>query len=163
MTIDDDRIKILAYEGIGPISKAIRMRTRSPVSHIAVQLPDASVIEAWGTGWMNGKVRHVDDFRDQHRKRTKVTFYTFDYTGFNEDLAIEFLRDQVGKKYDYFSVLAFMTPHRAPENDKWFCSELSEATTAVGGRELLRGSPSMHAPRDTIMSLELEEEGVLWV
>ena len=63
----------------------------------------------------------------------------------------DFLLTQLGKKYDYSSVFRFVTRRDALDNDRIFCSELVELAFIRGGLRLLRGNPSHHSPRDTVM------------
>jgi len=140
-------MRILAYKGISPISKAIRWQTRSEFSHIAVELDDGSVVEAWH----KGGVQHARNFRENHTAGTRVSAYNIAWK-FNEPAAVEWLLEQTGKKYDFSSVFRFMTRRDAPANDKWFCSELAETAMLKGGLRLLNGNPSHHSPRDTVMS-----------
>ena len=141
-------MKVLGYKGISLVSKLIRWQTRSEYSHAAVELSDGSVIEAWH----RGGVCHVDDFREQHEPGTKVDVFTFDHDGFDEKAAINFLLNQVGKKYDRKSILRFVTRRMDPANDRWICSELVEAGLRAGQKLVLRGPPSTHSPRDTFLS-----------
>ena len=149
-------MRILAYKGIGPISKAIRWQTRSPFSHVAMELNDGTVVEAWH----KGGVVHASDFRAMHTPGTQVVAYKI-LGGFDEVATEEFLLEQVGKKYDFQSVFRFVSRRKAPANDKWFCSELVEVGLLEGGLRLLNGPPSEHSPRDTVMSPVLLPHEVL--
>ena len=142
-------MKILAYKGKSWISKAIRWQTRSPYSHIAVQLYDGSVIEAWHVGG----VRHIADPFEGHSPGTEIDVYGIKLSEPLNEIAVEqFLLDQVGKKYDFKSVARFVTRRDVELDDAWFCSELAEAGFISGGLTFLNGSPSRHSPRDTVMS-----------
>jgi len=140
-------MKMLAYKGIGLISKAIQIQTDSPYSHIGILLKDQTVVEAWH----RGGVSHVRGIGTNHKTGTPVD--VFDITcPFDEEVATKWLLMQVGKRYDFAGVARFVARriHEAP--DKWFCSELGEQTVITGGGRLLRGSPSRHAPAHTVMS-----------
>lgn len=152
-------MRILAYKGISPISKAIRWQTRSEFSHIAVELDDSSIIEAWH----KGGVQHVDSFRTLHTAGTQVVAYKlgFDLTEEERTDLESWLKKQVGKKYDFMSVARFVTRRKVPANDKWFCSELAEQGFVYINRRLLNGNPSEHSPRDTVMSPLLISDEVL--
>ena len=140
-------MKILAYQGKSLISKAIRFQTRSKYSHIAVELNDGSVIEAWH----KGGVRHVKSASDGHKPGTKVD--VFEIAQLFDDVAVErFLFAQVGLKYDFKSVARFVSRRDAPADDKFFSSELAEYALAFGGLKILNGNPSEHSPRDTVLS-----------
>ena len=150
-------MKILGYRGISIVSRAIKIQTRSEYSHIGIWLDDGSVIEAWAKGFFKGSVRQIDNPFDGHSRGTEIDVFniTKDY---REELVEEFLVNQIGKKYDYSSVLRFVTRRDAPDNKKMFCSELAELAFESGGLALLRGNPSHHSPRDTLMSPYLKYE-----
>ena len=146
-------MKILAYRGKSLISRLIRWQTRSPYSHIAVQLDDGSVVEAWH----KGGVRHIGDPLDGHTPGTDIDVYGVYSMGCElpsvaKNIIEQFLLAQVGKKYDFVSVARFVTRRLSPADEKWFCSELAEAAFIVGGFRLLNGPASHHSPRDTVMS-----------
>jgi len=145
-------MRILAYRGLSVVSKAIRFQTRSPYSHVAMELDDGTVVEAWH----KGGVSHSSSFRALHTHRTPVDVFAI-RPPFDKEAAERFLLSQVGKGYDFASVFRFLTRRKAPANDKWFCSELVEAAMIEGQLRLLNGSPSEHSPRDTVMSPLLEK------
>lgn len=146
-------MKILAYRGKSLVSKAIRFQTRSPYSHIAVELDDGSVIEAWH----KGGVVHRKHYREGHTPGTPVDFYEIS-GDFDIEEAERFLKMQVGLKYDFVSVFRFVSRRKSPSNKKYFCSELAEYAFMFAGLPLLNGNPSEHSPRDTVMSPYLNFE-----
>lgn len=146
-------MKILAYQGKSIISKLIRWQTRSIYSHIAVELDDGSIIEAW----LTDGVIHRDSFNEGHTDGTPVDF--FQVKGLvDSSKAEEFLWKQVGKKYDWISVFRFLWHTPAEKNNRWFCSELAEKALETVSSKLLHGNCSEHSPRDTAMSPLLEYE-----
>ncbi len=144
-------MKILAYKGTGLISKAIRWRTRSPWSHVAVLLPDQRVVEAWH----RGGVVLASSLSENHAPGTEVSVFAIDYE-FDRDAVTQSLLAEVGKKYDLLSVLKFVTLRQATADDRWFCSEL-----VLAKLPFLLGQvwPSHTSPRDIVLSpyLRLEE------
>lgn len=132
-------MKILAYRGKSWISKMIRWQTRSKYSHIAIELNDGSVIEAWHIGG----VAHNKSFRTVHTKGTPVDVFSINKP-FDEIEAEAFLLEQIGKKYDFGSIARFMSRRDEPHDDKWFCSELSLDGIAKGGLNLLERIPFSH-------------------
>jgi len=140
-------MKILAYQGISPISRAIRWQTRSLYSHIGVELDDGTVVEAWH----KGGVQRSRDFAAIHTRGTLVDVFGIG-PDIDSDAAEKWLLEQVGKAYDFRSVFRFLTRRHAPANDRWFCSELAESACLIGGVHLLNGTPSEHSPRDIVMS-----------
>lgn len=144
-------MKLLAYHGKGIVSRMIQLQTRSPYSHIALQLDDGTVIEAWHVGG----VRHNADWTTIHGKGTSVDVFRFNEESlcqFDEGKVLAWLQKQLGKKYDFLSVFRFLSKRKALKNDRWFCSELVEQAIIEGGGQLLNGEPAHHSPRDTVMS-----------
>lgn len=137
-------MKILAYKGVSWISKAIRWQTRSKYSHIAIELSDGTVIEAWHIGG----VRRNGTFRTVHSVNTEVD--VFEITrAYDKDKVIRFLSAQLGHKYDFRSIIRFITRKNSKISPKWFCSELACEAFREGGLDLLSRIPSSHvSPRD---------------
>lgn len=147
-------MKVLAYQGKSWLSWAIRFQTRSKYSHIAIELNDGTVIEAWASA---GVIHRKNGFREGHTSGTKVDVYAI--KGAVDVARVErFLFDQVGKKYDWWSVIRFMSHTPASENDRWFCSELVLTAIAYGFVALLHGNFSEMSPRDVPMSTLLDYE-----
>ena len=150
---DGGDMKVLLYRGTGPTSRLIRFQTRSPYSHAAMMMDDGTVIEAR----MRGGVKHVATPWTRHRKNTPVEVYAIK-GDFDEEKVESFLLSQLGKKYDWLSVLRFVSRRKAPADDRWFCSELILAALLDGGKRLLNGLSSVLSPRDMQLSTELEYE-----
>jgi len=121
--------RILLFKGRGVVSRCIRWQTRSEYSHAALMLKDGSIVEAWqGEGvrttrlkdWCNVDVFGVREMTDSQWA-----------------IAIEYALEQVGKGYDYWGCVRFVSRRRLPENDKWFCSELVFAALQRAGISLL--------------------------
>jgi uncharacterized protein YycO len=110
-------------------------------------LDDGSVIEAW----QKGGVRHIPDPFTGHSEGTVIDVFEV-HDNFDAAKAEAFLVKQIGQKYDYSSVMRFVTRRKALDNRKKFCSELAELSLIAGGLRLLNGSPSEHSPRDTLLS-----------
>lgn len=158
-------IRIALYQGVSVISRAIRWQTRSVYSHAAVvfdfdiqmtappqygrakivNIHAGNVIEAW-----RGGVRLSASLSANHTPKTRVDLFTFkEPLKQSEALAItHFLVSQLGKPYDYVSILRFLTRTRDNEFDcdRWFCSELAFQAFAVGGRRLLARTPAWKVP-----------------
>lgn len=147
-------MKVLMYQGKSWLSRAIRFQTRSDYSHAAIELDDGTVIEAWASA---GVVHRKSGYREGHTKGTRVHVYAIKGT-LDKDRVEKFLKDRVGKKYDWWSVLRFISHTPASENDKWFCSELVLTALAHGFVALLYGSYSEMSPRDVPMSTLIEYE-----
>jgi len=140
-------MKILLYKGKSIISKMIKFQTRSKYSHVAVMLEDGSAYEAW----QKGGVRHIDSPFDGHKPGTEIDVYAI-YGKYDEPTVVEFLQQQLGAKYDYASVLRFVSRRHAGDNNKFFCSELALMAFIEGGLSLLNADPSEMSPRDVSIS-----------
>lgn len=117
-------MRIAAYRGKGFISRLIQAQTRSQYSHIAILDDDdgGSVYESWA----NGGVLHNATLSSRHSKGTKIDLFEF-VTPLNYLQKLEmraWMRNQLGKKYDFRSVLRFVTRiNKKGAENKWFCSE----------------------------------------
>lgn len=108
---------ILLFRGRGVISTLIRWQTRGPYSHAAFLLPDGRVLESWQgkgvrlraplTDWEGADAYYIPGMTDEQW-----------------EIAIDYALDQIGKKYDYWAIIRFISRHNMPKNDNWFCSEL---------------------------------------
>jgi hypothetical protein len=125
--------RILLFTGTGWISRAIRWQTRSAVNHAAIQLPNGEIIEAWeGAGVQRTTLKSTRGIQAYTVEGMKPAQW---------QKAVEFAHAQVGKKYDYWAVLTFISRRKAPSNDKWFCSELVFESLQEAGVHLLRRIP----------------------
>lgn len=112
----------------------IRWQTRSRYSHAAILLDDGHIIESWQKGGV--QISHIKDW-------SKIDAYSVDgMTPDQWETAIKFAKSQLGKKYDFRSIFRFLSKRKAPDNSKWFCSELVYAALTVAGVELLRNIES---------------------
>ena len=154
---------ILQYKGTGLVSKLIQKQTRSPYSHTAIEFSDGKIIEAWRTGgerFWHGCVRWITNPWDGHAEDTVIDSYRID--GYVDEAAARaFAEHQIGHRYDFTSVMRFVSRRNAPANDKWFCSELALSIIESGGLDLLHGNPSRMSPRDVVLSPLLYYEKAL--
>jgi uncharacterized protein YycO len=125
---------IALYRGISPLSRAIRFFTQSIYSHASWVLRDGSVVEAWKNG-----VRHEPSLNHAHTPGTAIELFDFEDRLTEDQVAsIEsWLLAQVGRKYDWADIIAFVLQQRRPRNSEWFCSELVFAATQHVGRPVL--------------------------
>lgn len=147
-------MKLLMYRGKSLVSKAVKLQTRSPYSHAAVQFSDGKIIEAWHTGgkWpWEGTVRWIAHPWEGHSPNTPVDTYLL-AESYEEDAAREYAELQTGKKYDFSSVFRFVSRRDAASNDKMFCSELAWEICNAGGLVLLHANPAHLAPGHLVMS-----------
>ena len=136
---------VLLFRGRGLISRLIRWQTRSCYSHAALRLPTGQIIEAWP-----GKGVHLTTLADY----TGVDVFTVPSAARHQwEWAISYARGQVGRGYDYWGVLRFISRDNLPDSERWFCSELVFAALHQAGVHLLKRVPSWAVtPRDLSLS-----------
>lgn len=137
---------ILLFHGKGVISRIIRWQTRSYYSHAAIIFPDGVVYEAW-----QGSARKF--YRNSGVRKTVLTSTegvdAFDIPGVTDSQYLKLrtcLNEEVGQKYDYISVLRFLTRREPHNNRKWFCSELIVHFLLRVGVRILNLEPSKVSP-----------------
>jgi len=122
-------MRFLLFNGRGFISASIRWQTRSHWSHAALLISDDTIIEAWQgagvrwkkiTDWENTKTFEVPTTEEQDKA------------------ILAFARSQIGQKYDYGSVMRFVSRRSPSKNSRWFCSELVAASFAAAGVHLFK-------------------------
>lgn len=124
---------IALYHGVGLLSRLIQFQTRGKYSHAAWVCADGSVIEAWVSG-----VEHNAHLGKAHTTGTRVDLFEIKGLSWRDRKMIEeLLLDELGKPYDYWAILKFLSRRAATENGKWFCSELIFAAALARGIELL--------------------------
>lgn len=125
---------ILLFHGRGLISALIRWQTRGRYSHAALLLPDGRIVEAWSGDGV--RVKRLTDW-------SGVDCYMIPgMTAAQWDDAIAFALDQLGKGYDYWAIVRFISRERMPDNDRWFCSELVFAAIEHAGVRLFERTHS---------------------
>ena len=143
-------IYVLQYRGKSAISRVIKKFTRHYHSHTAIQLPDQTIVESWH----RGGVTKVENASVNHTPDTQVDVYSVQ-VDFDQQTLINFLLDQVGKKYDMPT--GFLTrSDKDADNNKWFCSELVAAAFEHVGSPLVNLPPHKISPRDIAGSVALE-------
>lgn len=151
------RVTVALFQGPGLVSRLIRWQTRSAYSHAAIVLPNNSVYESReGIG-----VRQLP--RLEPKNGEQIDFFAVEVTETQLAEITEFLKRQLGKRYDWTMVARFITRRQESRStsDKWFCSELVFAAFKVAGVILLRDtdpwevSPGLLA-RSTLLLPESE-------
>jgi uncharacterized protein YycO len=122
---------------------AIRWQSRSVYSHAAIQLRDGSIIESWQGDGVRQKLltnwNGIDAFDIVNVPEIGIEL--------DEAGCEEFLRNQIGKGYDYTSVLRFVSRRKGGNPERWFCSELVFSALAYAGVDLFeRCEPWRVAP-----------------
>jgi uncharacterized protein YycO len=112
---------IALFKGSGPVSWLIKKQTRSPYSHAALILSDGRCLEAWH----NPSGVRVGPMDVLHPKANADFFRVVLPDSMDRELE-RWALSQVGKKYDYTSVLRFVTRRQETRRStgRWFCSEL---------------------------------------
>jgi hypothetical protein len=137
--MNDVKPAVLLFRGRGIISSLIRWQTRGTYSHAAFLLRDGRIVEAWQGRGVH--VRELDSFDGIAR------FSIPEMTDEQWDVALGYALSQVGKGYDYWGVLRFLSRRMQPENDRWFCSELVvESLNQAGVYPFKRTRPSEVSP-----------------
>lgn len=121
-----------------PFSAGIRLLTWDAHSHSDILLDDGMYI---GAIPFPGVCAHrlVEPTED---------FYAVEVTEAQKAAVVQFVRDQVGKSYDFGAIASFLTHRNWAEDDKWFCSELVAAAFHHAGVPLFNGTESRITPRD---------------
>lgn len=114
-------LEFVLFDGISPLSKAIKFFTRSNFSHAAVHLGSGELIEAWGT--LAG-VWWDYSFIETHTPGTRYELWGLEVPNKAYDLAVEFYRFLAERKfpYNYLGVIGFVLPFFT-SNGGFFCSE----------------------------------------
>lgn len=70
------------------------------------------------------------------------------------DKAINFLNEQLGKKYDYLGALGLITfsTRKWNDTDKWFCYELAAGALQAGGLDIF--NDISHITETTLLSIK---------
>jgi uncharacterized protein YycO len=122
----------------------IRLFTFSRWNHVAIEV-DGVVFEA-----LSGGVQEVaaKDYIKRWKRGETVPVDVPDKAA-----AVSFLRDQLGKRYDFGALLALPFRKNWHTRDRWFCSELVAAALEQGGRPKMRIKSYRVTPRDLWLAL----------
>lgn len=123
-----------------PAAILIKFFTFSKWNHSAICFGD----EIFDSTFLPGvQVRTKEQFFNKYKKYEIIVLNDIP----NKQAAYDFVKDQLGKKYDWKALFGiFFQKRRWQEKDKWFCSELVEATIAAGGRQRFRDDLSRITP-----------------
>ena len=113
-------IKVHFYSSLKPGALLIRAFTKSRYSHVSISV-GGFVYEA--------KMFTGVTCKTKAPKPAK----TLILHGLNEDHIKAFLKQQVGKKYDFTALANFISRRDWQETSSWFCSELVAMALKVGG------------------------------
>ena len=133
------------YHGVSFFSRAIRFRTWSDISHVSITAPTGRTFEAVPR---YGVVDHFGLDR-YHTPGTRISIYRFEVPHADALDGLIFLREQVGKKYDWGGITGFVFRKDWQNAEKWFCSEYAQAfSIKVGLPFLERVEPHKVDPAD---------------
>lgn len=119
----------------------LRILTLSKFSHMAVLLDDNTVIEAAA---FKGVVR--GSFENFTKIYDRVIIQDLPLP--NEEAAINFLLEQIGKPYDWTAIFGIVFRNgKWTDLDSWFCSELVEAAVKAGGLDRFKEDISRIIPQ----------------
>lgn len=149
MPTDDTLFRINFYEGISPVSRMIRFRTWSNISHVSVTTPNGLIYEAIP---FKGVVEHMD-LAEHHTPGTRIHSYEFRIPEEGVLPGLIWLLNQKGKAYDWRGLFGFLCAKNIGSASRFFCSELVMGFSVEAGRPLLlRVMPYQTTPRDVLMS-----------
>lgn len=103
---------------------------------------------------MNGTYVHNSTY-----SRSKKYYVELDHLR-DTKFFYNFLEKQIGKKYDWLGICAFIFRKRNWQNPKkWFCSELVAASFKHSGNIIVNSSASRVTPEDLIKSIRVKQYG----
>lgn len=137
-------IAIWFKEGTQIGAKALQLGLMSRWNHVGIEV-DGMIYDA--TFKDGVAVRSIDSFCKYSKNVEAITLELPD-----EDKAVAFLMDQVGKPYDWKAICAFPFRKNWNNHDAWFCSELGAEFCIQGGIRL-RLDPNRVTPRDLYLAL----------
>jgi uncharacterized protein YycO len=152
---EENPVKLAFYKGTSWVSLAIRWQTRGRYSHVGVVTPDGKIIESWHRG---GVLKNAS-LGMRHDPQTEVDIYSV--TGLNRmqnASVLEFMENQLGKKYDFLSVARFISRREVDDQEKWFCSELVMAAFHHAASPLLNVASHKVSPEVLSWSPRLKFE-----
>lgn len=124
--------------------RLIRLATWSQWSHVAVVV-GADVIEATAA--------HGVRVAPLYEVMSGATKHAFANVACGDVRAQLFLREQLGRPYDWTAVLGVFWHRDWQEDDSWFCSELVASAALRGGAVLVRKRQNRITPEDVWTSV----------
>lgn len=146
-------LRVVFFRGRGPFAALIRWFTRGNYAHVGILDRSTNII--YEAREFRGVVA------SHHGVRVAPgALYRFanPLTAEEEEKVLAFLIEQLGKRYDYLSVLMFVLRLPFGPRDRWFCSELVAEALLFAGRVLLFADSAELAPEHLSWSKELELE-----
>ena len=135
----DKHMKLILCTKPGLSSAFLRLVMWSKWSHSAI-LDGGLVYDS--TLWQGGVRVHTSEAFFEHYPTYEPRDIEVD-----EPRASYWLTAQIGKGYDWTALLSFVVQRDWQEDDKWFCSELTEAMISKFGKPRFRASAQRITPR----------------
>lgn len=110
------KVQIALFKRGGPFGALIKWQTDSGYSHSGLLFNGVYMIEAELKGVV-GQDYTQDELQE-------VELFDVDLDEESTAVIYEFAQAQIGKGYDFWALIRFISRSRFPENDRWFCSEL---------------------------------------
>jgi len=136
-------VRLAFYRGAGLTGWAIRTITWSDYDHVALLLPDGSVLDVEpGAGVSEHATVRVAD-----------AIYTVNANTSMQDAALAWAQQQIGDRYDWSATLGIALHRDWREPGAWMCSELCVRAFEVAGQPLLNADHvNRITPGDLLMS-----------
>lgn len=139
-------VKLIFFRGKGIMSALIRWQTRGKFSHVGILFEDGVFFESW-TGsakhlWRNGGVTSQMNYQIPKDAAVATVEVPDDAYAAMQRFALQ----QRQKRYDYRSVIRFLTRAKPEQDNKFFCSELVVEILAAGQVIALCAAPSVISP-----------------
>lgn len=124
-------IEIIVASQYSPAALLIRFFTFSKWNHSAICFGN----EVFDSTFLPGvKVQSKQEFLKKYTRHEII-----EIENINTSDAYNFVCNQLGKKYDWKALFGiFFQKRKWHDDQKWFCSELVEATISAGGRQRFR-------------------------
>ena len=158
------KVFIGASKGISFTSKLIKWwQFGFPYTHVFYIIDEnpfssnPEVIEAWHQPILKGGGVYQCKLSKNHTEGTVFSVFSVEVSYDQKQKIEKFLKEQVGKKYDFLGLLGFpLRQKKIGKNNKWFCSELVFQAFLMAGVELLRyTNPQEVSPRLLLKSTRL--------
>jgi uncharacterized protein YycO len=129
-------MKIALFKSNGFFYNFIKFFTKGEYTHAGIFLNDGRLAEVKPFH----KVAIEPDVYFNNKCGTVVELYNVEMTPEQEVIVMDFITNQLGKSYDYWTILGFVfykTDEGRKSYGKWFCSELVFAAFEKAGIKLL--------------------------
>lgn len=129
-------MKIALFKSNGFFYNFIKFFTKGEYTHAGIFLTNGKVAEVKPFH----KVAIEPDIYYKNKSGTILELYDVEITSEQETIIMDFITKQLGKSYDYWTILGFVfykTKEGRKSYGRWFCSELVFAAFEKAGINLL--------------------------